>query len=98
MDPSCCETGSFWLLQYLFNGFVDKLHKIRRDELKNDFNIRLTHPHALVPFNPPKFMQSLSALDKSWAINNLANPLSGLKLLWRKKEEEVPANGGEKDL
>lgn len=72
------------------------IDKIRRDELKNNFNIRLTHP--LVPFNPPKFMQVLSGLDKGWEINNLANPLSGLKRLWRKKEEDVLANREEKRL
>lgn len=32
VDPSCCQTG----LQHLFNVFVDKLHNIRQEELKNN--------------------------------------------------------------
>lgn len=96
VKQDCSASFSKHYLQYLFNGFVDKLKKIRRDVFKINFNTKLTHPHTLVWFNPPKFMQVLSGLDKSWAINNLANPLSGLKLLWEKKE--APAKGGEKDL
>lgn len=95
MKQDC--SGSFFrhYLHYRFNGVVDKLNTIKGDELKSNINLRLTHPQALVPFNPLKFMQVLYWFIQ---INNLANPRSGLKLLWSKKDQEVPVNGGEKDV